>query len=144
MLWSVCYRIAGNQFDAEDAVQDALTAAWHHLDSFRGEAAVSTWLYRIAANAALAIARRRQPEPVEDIPETPTRDFSDQVADADLVHAALAQLSPPFRTALVLRELCDLSYDEIAVQQGVGVQTVKSRLNRARRMLKDALVTSLA
>jgi RNA polymerase sigma factor (sigma-70 family) len=145
MIWSVCYRVCGNTFDAEDALQDTLTAAWHHLKTFRGDAAVSTWLYRIAANAALAIARRRLPEPVDELPATAaTRDFADQVADTSLVHAALNQLAPDFRAALVLRELCDFTYEQIAEHQQIGVQTVKSRISRARGQLRLTLLADSA
>lgn len=141
LLWSVCYRITLDRFDAEDALQDCLLAAWHHLHTFRGEAAVSTWLYRIAANAALAIARRRTPEPTEDLPAQPTPDLADRVVDRDAVQGALRQLPPNFRSVLVLRELCDLSYEQIAEHEHIPVQTVKSRLNRARAQLRDVLLT---
>jgi RNA polymerase sigma-70 factor (ECF subfamily) len=139
MIWSVCLRITADRHDAEDAVQDALVAAWHHLGSFRGEAALSTWLYRNAANAATAIVRRRRPEPMEELPLPDVADFSGALADVDLVQTALAQLPLAFRQALVLRELCDLTYEQIAAQQGVGIQTVKSRLHRGRSMLKAVL-----
>lgn len=139
LLWSVCYRITLNQHDAEDALQDGLLAAWHHLASFRGEAALSTWLYRIAANAALAVARRRVPEPVEMVPEEPGYDLADAVVDRDLVQVALRTLPPDFREAVVLRELCDFTYDQIAAHQQVSVQTVKSRLNRGRSRLRAEL-----
>lgn len=134
-LWSICLRITGNQYDAEDALQDALTAAWVHLPRFRGDAAFGTWAYRIAANAALAVVRRRRETPtelIEQLDRPSAGDIGDRVADRDRVNAALARIPAPFREALVLREYGDLSYEEIAVHQGIGVQTVKSRLNRAR------------
>lgn len=142
-LWSVCLRVVGDRQDAEDALQDALTAAWLHLGSFRGEARFDTWLYRIASNAALAVARRRRERAVDphELPEDGDllRDHADQVADVDRVRRALATLPEQFREAVVLRELADLTYEEIAAHQGVGVQTVKSRLNRARAQLAAAL-----
>lgn len=142
-LWSVCLRVVGDRHDAEDALQDALTAAWQHLGSFRGEARFDTWLYRIASNAALAVARRRR-ERVTDPDELPhggemRRDHAEQIADTDLVRQALATLPETFREAIVLRELADMTYEDIAAHQGVGVQTVKSRLNRARAQLTAAL-----
>jgi RNA polymerase sigma-70 factor (ECF subfamily) len=144
MIWSVCLRITVDRFDAEDAVQDALVAAWHHLGTFRGDAAVSTWLYRIAANAATAIVRRRRPEPTDELPTPGAPDFSQSLVDGDLVQRCLAQLPPVFREALVLRELCDLSYDAVAAHQGVGIQTVKSRLHRARGLFRAALEQAIA
>lgn len=140
-LWSVCLRITGSHHDAEDALQDALTVAWLHLDRFRGESRLGTWLYRIAANAALAVVRRRRDVPTGEWADDvhTTGDHAGRVADVALVRAAIATLPEAFREALVLREIGDLTYEEIAAHQGVGVQTVKSRLNRARGALADAL-----
>ncbi|MEV4642024.1 sigma-70 family RNA polymerase sigma factor [Actinoplanes sp. NPDC049548] len=141
-VWAICLRLTGNHADAEDALQDALMAAWQHIGSFREEARFSTWLYRIAANAALGIVRRRR-----DTPWNPDAhdylvvvdDHADGHAERDRVQSALAQVPEPFRTALVLREYGDLSYEEIAAHQGVGVQTVKSRLYRARAAMGELL-----
>lgn len=141
--WAVCLRITGNPDDAEDALQEALTAAWQHLDRFRGDARFSTWLHTIASNAALGVIRRRRDTPVDEVPERDHgRDVADRVADVDRVRTALLKLPEDFRQALVLREFGDLSYDEIARVQGVGVQTVKSRLNRARTALAAQLVVA--
>lgn len=138
--WSVCLRITGDRHDAEDALQDALTAAWLHLDRFRGEARFGTWLYRIAANASLAVVRRRREVVVDELPVVASeRDLAAEVAARDQVQAALAVLAPSFREALVLREVGDLTYQDIAAHQGVPVQTVKSRLSRARAALAEAL-----
>ncbi|RIJ76137.1 sigma-70 family RNA polymerase sigma factor [Nakamurella silvestris] len=147
-IWAVCVRITRNSSDAEDALQDALTAAWQHIGKFRGEAKFSTWLHRIAANAALAVVRRRkdvaladvQPEGVEVADDGP--DPYERIAQADRVQAALAELPENFRVAIVLREYGDMTYDEIAVHQGVPVQTVKSRINRARTALATILLAS--
>ncbi|MFE2123595.1 RNA polymerase sigma factor [Rhodococcus aetherivorans] len=141
-MWSVCLRIAGNHADAEDALQDALTAMWQNLDRYRGEARFGTWVHRIAANATLAIVRRRKDMPTDIIRDAdPVRDLSDHVVEADRIQTALLKLPENFRVTLVLREYGDLSYEDIAVHQGIPVQTVRSRLNRARRMLSDALNT---
>lgn len=150
-IWAVCVSITGNAQDAEDALQETLISAWQHLDRFRGEAKFGTWLHRIAANCALAVVRRRKPN-------TDTVDFTDterpvvladtapaideHVARQDQVRAALATLSEDFREAIVLREFGDLSYEDIATHQGVGVQTVRSRLSRARSQLAAALSTA--
>jgi RNA polymerase sigma-70 factor (ECF subfamily) len=140
-VWAVCYRITGHRADAEDALQDALLAAWRHLPRFRGDARFSTWLHRIAANAALRVVQRRREEPcavLEDRPDDGLS-FATLVVERDAVQRALDQLPPDFRTALVLREYADMTYADIAAYQGVGVQTVKSRLNRARRALQALL-----
>src|SRR5271165_1039303 len=138
-VWAVRLRITGNRADAEDALQDTLLAAWRKLAQFRSDAKFSTWLFRIAANAALAIVRRR-PETVEIFDVVAMRgDPGDQVADADRVQTALMALPEVFRVALVLRIYGDLSYEDIAVHQGIPVQTVKSRLWRARSMMHELL-----
>ncbi len=78
-LWSICFRVAGNREDAEEAVQDTLTSAWQNLHKFRGEAKVSTWLYRIAANASLAVVRKRK----------------ETIADFDVIELEDPAPSPP-------------------------------------------------
>ena len=137
-LWSICFRVTGSREDAEEAVQDTLTSAWQNLHKFRGDAKVSTWLYRIAANASLAIVRKRK-ETVDDFDvielEDPAPMTADRVADVDAVRRALAELPEDFRVAIVLREFAEMSYADIAEHQGIPVATVKTRINRARKQL---------
>ncbi|WP_145238481.1 RNA polymerase sigma factor [Prescottella equi] len=137
-LWSICFRVTGNREDAEEAVQDTLTSAWQNLHKFRGDAKISTWLYRIAANASLAIVRKRK-ETVADFDvielEDPAPMTADRVADVDAVRRALAELPEDFRVAVVLREFAEMSYADIAEHQGIPVATVKTRINRARKQL---------
>lgn len=139
--WAVCLQITGHRHDAEDALQDTLTAAWQNLGSFRGTARFGTWLYRIATNASLAIVRKRREIPEDEIDHgaSTSRSVADRIADTDAVRQALAALPEQFRVAIVLREYADLSYAEIAEHQGIGVQTVKSRINRARAQLVEML-----
>lgn len=143
-LWGVCLRTTRNTADAEDALQDCLIAIWQNLDRFRGDSAFSTWSHRIAANAALALMRRRKElsyDGFEDFDiEDDARDFTEAVADTDRVQTALRALPEDFRVALVLREYGQLTYDEIAEHQGILVQTVKTRINRARTQLAAALL----
>lgn len=139
-VWAVCLRITGNIQDAEDALQETLTAAWQNMQQFRGDARFSTWLFRIAANAALAVVRKRVPLADADVDTpAPQRDFGDRIADAHNVQAALMAIPEVFRVALVLRVYGDLTYRDIAIHQGVPVQTVKSRISRARTMIEDLL-----
>jgi RNA polymerase sigma factor (sigma-70 family) len=141
--WAVCLRICGNRQDAEDALQDAAVAAWRNLESFRGGSRFCTWFYRIAANAALQLVRSRRDMPAAGLPEPATPDsFTDRVLTEELVQHALGQLRPEFRAALILREWGGLQYAEIAEWQGIPVQTVKSRLNRARNALARLLTES--
>ncbi|MCX2966192.1 RNA polymerase sigma factor [Gordonia aquimaris] len=149
-VWAVCLNICTNTHDAEDALQNTLVAAWQNLHKFRGEAKFSTWLHRIAANNALAIVRKRKanthltdftdPEqPIQLVDDDGSAAFDEQIALRDAVRDALAALPEDFREAIVLREFGDLTYADIAAHQGVGVQTVKSRLNRARTQLAARL-----
>ena len=145
MIWSVCLRITGNTYDAEDALQDTLLAAWRGMPRFRRESGFGTWIYRIAANAALAIVRsKRSTETEVDENFNPERDFAEKLAEADLVQRALKTMPADFRVALVLRELCDYTYAQIADYQGVGVPTVKTRLSRARQAFEAAVASGVA
>ena len=142
-LWSICVRVTRNHADAEDAVQNCMIAIWRGLPRFRGEAMFSTWTYRIAANAALGIVRHRREVPVEEIFDVePDPGFEDGIALHDEIQAALRIVPEDFRVALVLREYGGLTYEEIAEHQGIPVQTVKSRLNRARAAVRTALAFS--
>ena len=141
-LWAVCFRITGNRHDAEDALQDAIVSAWRNLDRFRGDSRFSTWLYRIAANAALMLVRRRRDVPSSDdalFDRLAEADRTERVVDGDAVQQAVSQLPDHYRAALVLRVWGDCSYDEIATWLDIPVQTVKSRLNRARQAVAREL-----
>lgn len=142
-IWAVCLRTTGNPHDAEDALQETLTAAWQALAKFRGDSKFSTWLYRIASNASLAVVRRR-PEVAEDVIDHPDGqpDPGDRLADTEQIQSAMARLPEAFRIALVLRVYGDLAYEEIAAHQEIPVQTVKTRLHRARRLLAEHLSES--
>lgn len=139
-LWGVCLRITQNHADAEDALQECLVAAWRGLPSFRRQSAFSTWIYRIASNAALAVVRRRKEFTDEfgDLVDAES-DFAGRIAERDRVQQALAEVPEAFRVALVLREYGELSYEEIAQHQQIPVQTVKSRINRARASMRALL-----
>ncbi|MEO8527505.1 MAG: sigma-70 family RNA polymerase sigma factor [Pseudolysinimonas sp.] len=143
-LWAACLRITANSTDAEDALQDALIAIWQSIDKFRGESSFGTWCFRVASNAALAVVRRRAytSELPEDLPEDDRPDFTETFADRDRIQTALQTIPEDFRVALVLREFGDFSYQEIADHQGILVDTVKTRIYRARIALREALATT--
>jgi RNA polymerase sigma-70 factor (ECF subfamily) len=140
---AVCHRIVINRSDAEDATQMALISIVRALPSFDGRSKFSTWVYRIATNAALDEVRRigRRPIPTEkeSVYDSPTIDQTSAV-DAQMdVSGALAQLPEEYRTAIVLRHVADLDYEEIAAIQGVPIGTVRSRLARGRAQLAEIL-----
>lgn len=142
MIWSVCLRITGNSFDAEDALREALLTAWRGMRQFRREWSFGTWIYRIAASSALDILQSRNAHTVRtDENYSPERDFAEHLAEADLIQRALNAMPPELRVAFVLRELCEYTYAQIADHQGVSVPAVKSRIARGRQAFEAAMTS---
>ena len=148
-IHAVCRRITGNESDAADATQEALIAVVRGLHRFDGRAAFSTWVYRIATNASLDELRRRKRRPLSVVrdddrfdqePSDPGWDRPfEQIDDRDQVEAALLEVPDDFRIPVVLRDVADLDYAEIAATLDVPIGTVKSRIARGRGMLAAAL-----
>lgn len=149
MMRSVCWRILGNESDADDATQNAMMAIVKNFSSFDERSAFSTWAYRIATNAALDELRRRRRRPLtllrQDNGETP--DIADQrsedqfsYVDAhDELSSALALIPEEYRVALALRDVADLDYEEISHILDVPIGTVRSRIARGRGRLAEIL-----
>ncbi len=138
---AICRRVVAHPEDALDATQEALIAIARGIGRFDGRSAFTTWMYRVATNAALDELRRRsrRPVPLDEPPELTTPSAEGSV-DARLdVDRALATVPEEFRTAVVLRDLADLDYPEIAEVLDVPVGTVKSRISRGRQALREAL-----
>jgi RNA polymerase sigma-70 factor (ECF subfamily) len=145
-LWAVAMRTLGDREEASDALQDALISAFRNAASYRGEAAVTTWLHRVVVNACLDRLRRRKARPSVPLGDTEVRSPSDDHAAIEArldVRAALAQLPEPQRAAIVLVDLEELSVAEAAQLLGVAEGTIKSRCSRGRtelaRILSDRL-----
>jgi RNA polymerase sigma-70 factor (ECF subfamily) len=144
-LWAVALRTLGNREEAADALQDALLSAYRSAASYRGDAAVSTWLHRIVVNACLDRIRRRQARPTVPLPEDDAhapRVSVDAFAAKDTaldVQAALAQLPVEQRTALILVDVQGYPVAEAAEILEVAVGTVKSRCARGRARLALSL-----
>lgn len=146
---AVCRRIAGNDADALDATQEALIAVVRGLPRFDGRSKFSTWVYRIATNACLDELRRRNRRPLVGLSEhdgTPIEmaddgpsPVADRVADGLAVDEALTTLPEDFRVAVVLRDICELDYAEIADVLDIAPGTVRSRIARGRGQLVDRL-----
>ena len=152
-LYNMALRILGNHSDAADCVQEAFTRAYLHLPELRNDT-VRAWLYRVTINCARDVQRavRRHPtDALEDsegrVVEMPDpamgpeasalqRERNQNLADA------ITALPMEFRQAVVLRDVSDLSYEEIALTLRVPVGTVKSRISRGRLLLADALRNS--
>ena len=136
---------------AEEAAQETFLAAWQGLPFFRGDSAFSTWLYRLASNACVDLLRkegRHQGPSLDD--ETVAADMADPAPTPEKaaehkelraqIEAGLQALTPEHREVLILRELQQLSYDEIADALSLDLGTVKSRISRGRRQLRDFLI----
>lgn len=148
-LYNAMTHVLGSAEEARDVVQDAFVQAYTKLATFQRTAAFYTWLYRIAFN--LAISRRRKHHPTESIERN--RELSgnepiDQSAPTDRleheerahqVRRALSMLSDEHRSILVLRDIDDRAYEDIAEILDVPVGTVRSRLHRARLQLREQL-----
>ena len=149
-VYRLALRMGLRPEDAEEAAQNAFLAAWRGLPSFRGEAKFSTWLYRLASNAAVDILRREKKyENQSDIEDLQRPDAApspqEQVERQDTqqaVRQAMASLPPEFRQVLVLRYLQEMNYQEIAQALALPEGTVKSRINRAKGQLKALLAES--
>ena len=139
-IWTLCRRLAGNRADAEDATQEALIALARGIASFDGRAAFTTWSYRVATNACLDELRRRArrplPSPTDEMVVVDRRSpLPENVGDRLDIDAALAHLPEDFRVVVVLRDLCDLEYAEIAGLLDLPPGTVRSRIARGRAQL---------
>jgi len=160
-IYRVAYRLAGNPDDAEDLAQEAIVEAFRAFDRYQPGTYFDRWLYRIMTRTHIDRVRRRlrRPEVSLDAPVSPggdplvalvgdDRDDPQRLVEAtDLdgaVQAALDRLPAEFRTAVVLVDIEGLSYDEVAAAVGCPVGTVRSRLHRAREMLRKALGPQLA
>ena len=158
-VYSFCARMLSDREDALDAAQEVFLSAWRNLSRFRGEAALSTWLLRIAANRCLNRIRRRKslsereapwPEPTgeegEGIifqPAGGETDHPDRLAETgemrEILTEALSQLDPGSRWMVLLSDVEGFSYEEIAALAEVPLGTVKSRLHRAGMAMRRLL-----
>ena len=143
-IYHLVYRITGNQSDAQDAAQEAFVKAYRSLGSFRSQAAFSTWLHRIAVNAAMDIVRRRRPrvaDPLEAaVPAAdPLADGAERVEIRQRIHRAIAALPVEQRMVVILRDVQGWTYEEIAGVVQAPIGTVRSRLARGREALRMAL-----
>ena len=149
-MWAVALRTLGDPEDAADALQDGLINAYRRAKSYRGDAAVTTWLHRIVVNACIDRVRKAAARPTDPLPDSSDRsphlagtgpDPADSVATRLDVEAALATLPAEQRAALVLVDMEGVPVTEVAEMLGCAVGTVKSRCARARAKLLPLLVS---
>ncbi len=162
-MLNIAFRITGDLDDALEVAQDAFLSAYRNLAAFRAEARFSTWLTSITVNLSRSRLKRTRmqrgrapfsldaPLPGTDgelLPDPPSREPSaldrlDRQDTAAAVRGCIDGLEPKFREVIVLRDLQELAYDEIAAALGLAAGTVKSRLFRAREAVKDCLKKAL-
>jgi RNA polymerase sigma-70 factor (ECF subfamily) len=163
-IYNLALRMVGDREEAKEVAQEVFVTVFKHIDTFRGEAKFSTWIYRIATNhtrnrmkylgrrahnhtAALDDAAERELMSAQPSPMQPRIAGPDAVLEGHelerIVQEGLSALDEDQREALVLREVESLSYEEIAAITGVAVGTVKSRIHRARLQLKERMTRHL-
>ena len=143
---AVCRRMTGNEADGADATQEALLAIVRGLHRFDGRSSFATWAYRVAVNASLDELRRRRRRPIDSFDELDrhhdepsVRSPESAVVDRLALAEGVAALSEEYRVAVILRDIGDLDYNEIAEVLGVAIGTVKSRIARGRSILAREL-----
>jgi RNA polymerase sigma-70 factor (ECF subfamily) len=159
-VYRLACRLTADENEAKDVLQEAFLAAYRGLPAFRGDARFSTWLYRIATNAALMQRRARARRPVESLEDFLPRfdgdgthvaepadlqaaSRADEVLDrkllAEKARAGLERLPDPYRDAFVLRDLEEMTTAEVALVLGIDAAAVRQRVHRARLMLRGYL-----
>ncbi len=144
-VYGAALRVVRNPVLAQDLAQETFVRAYRALPDFRGDSQVRSWLYRIASNLSLNAVQRRREYPSDAMPESPARrsDNPGRQTELSALRDALAdavdQLPEDLKNALVLREYEGLSYQEIADQTGLPLNTVRTRILRARRALRSKM-----
>ena len=144
-VYNLALRMTGREEDARDATQEAFLTALRKLSSFRGEAAFTTWMHRVTVNACYDLLRKRQRAPLLDrlpdheIEPPPAPDHAEATVDAIVVQRALMSVTEDFRAVLILHDVQDLAYEDVARVLDIPIGTVKSRLHRGRIALARAM-----
>jgi RNA polymerase sigma factor (sigma-70 family) len=156
LVQHICLKFTGSPEDAEDVTQEVFTKIWRNLEDFQQQSSLRTWIYRIAMNTCIDYSRRPwkrfgpRSASLEDLLDQadPAVLVSDEITaerrlldaeEARRIRKAITELKPPLRAVLILKDLEELSYDEISAVLGIGIGTISSRLNRARKALQGAL-----
>ena len=147
--YTLALRLTSHEEDARDVVQEAYLRAWKGLARFRGDSQFTTWLYRITANAAFTHGQKRRrhrgsslddvDEPVDVRAESSPELVAEARAGLEDVADALRQLPERLRQVVVLKDVYELSHEDIAQEAGISVAAAKVRLHRGRKRLRDLL-----
>ncbi|MGH9722679.1 MAG: sigma-70 family RNA polymerase sigma factor [Bryobacteraceae bacterium] len=159
-VYSLVYRLMADPSDASDVVQEVFLKVFRNINCFRNQSSLKTWIYRIAVNEAHNHRRwffrhRRKEVMLDGEPDTPA--FGESVSDQSrspfdcvfdrekhtMIEDALTRINPAFRAAVVLRDIEDMSYDEIAEILAISIGTVKSRILRGREAMRRQLAGRL-
>jgi RNA polymerase sigma-70 factor (ECF subfamily) len=164
-VYTLAVRLLDSPSEASDVVQEVFLKVFRNIDHFRGQSTLKTWIYRITVNEAHNARRwffrhRRREVELDTDPQEARhwKDWKETIADggrspfdvafenerAGMIEAALERINPSFRDAVVLRDIADLSYEEIADVLAVSLGTVKSRILRGREALREELAGDLA
>jgi RNA polymerase sigma-70 factor (ECF subfamily) len=158
--YNIAYRVMGNEEDAKDMAQEAMLRVFRSLKDFKGQSSFSTWLYRIVTNVCLDELRRRKNDKYVSLDSTIQTDSGEmhmelcsdretpesvyeQVEQREVIKNAIRELNEEYRSVIVLRDIQGFSYEEISNILDCSLGTVKSRINRARTMLRDKLKASM-
>lgn len=143
-LYAVCYQMLKNSLEAEEVVQDSFVKLWQAKE--KGKKQSKAWLYQVAKNQCLDLLRRRQHEIKYQqhnlLDEKLTRSACDELLNTELsdhISVAIEELDEPYKTLIVLREISQLSYQQLADVLDLNVAQVKVYLHRARNTLKEKL-----
>ncbi len=156
LVYGVGLRLLGRREDAEDATQEVFTKVWRSLDSFNRESSLKTWIYRIAINTCIDYGRRTRKK--TEMPEVSVSEFrpdvpgvielsSEETAERRLLEKeraahlqrAILLLRPHLKDVFLLKEVEEMSYDEISLVLDLSIGTISSRLNRAKKALQESL-----
>lgn len=150
-IYGFAYYFMGNREDAEEITQDVLFSLWRHWQTVK-PGSIAAWVTRVTRNACIDALRKRQNYQERIMPEDDERPLAETVAGDDdpaktvessdfnrQLKRALQQLSEPYRTIIILREIQDMAYEEIRETTDLPMNTVKAYLHRGRKMLRDQL-----
>lgn len=155
-VYNLCLRMLGNEQEAYDAAQEVCVKIWRQLEHFRGESKLSTWIYRIATNQCLdrlrklkhrqeiSIFQKNGQDEEEWLIDQPTsKEYVEQTIETkamqEIIKTAISELKGEHKTMIVLRDIQNYAYEEIADLLNLSLGTVKSRISRARLALKKIL-----